>query len=84
MAEFRSTSLLLRRCVRALAFSAVFALLRKFSVRSLAGLLARVLGAGYMAAAGHVLFSVTAGYFFSFVIVYARAFLCGDQRGERP
>ena len=65
-------------------FSAAFALLRKFSVRSLAGLLALVLGAGYMAAAGHVLFSVTAGYFFSFVIVYARAFLCGGQRGERP
>ena len=65
-------------------FSAVFALLRKFSVRSLAGLLALVLGAGYLLAAGHVLFSVTAGFFFSFVIVYARAFLCGDQRGERP
>ena len=56
-------------------------LLRAVNVRSLAGLLALGLGAGYLFAAGHVLFSVTAGFFFSFVIVYARAFLCGGKRG---
>ena len=59
-------------------------LLRAVNARTLAGLLALGLGAGYMAAAGHVLFSVTSGFFFSFVIVYARAFLCGEQREEHP
>ncbi len=65
-------------------FALLLRLLRRIDARSLAGLLALVLGAGYMAAAGHVLFSVTAGFFFSFVIVYARAFLCGGKRGETP
>ena len=59
-------------------------LLRDFGLRSLAGLLALLLGAGYLFAAGHVLFSVTAGFFFSFVIVYARTFLCAQKRGEKP
>ncbi len=59
-------------------------LLRAVSVRSLAGLLSVGLGACYMLAAGHVLFSVTAGFFFSFVIVYARTFLCGEKRGDAP
>ena len=57
-------------------------LLHRISVRSLAGLVALILGAGYMFAAGHVLFSVTAGFFFSFVMVYTRTFLCDDKRGE--
>ncbi len=54
-------------------------LLHNFSAGALAGLLSLCLGAGYLFAAGHVLFSVTAGFFFSFVMVYARAFLLNQR-----
>ena len=63
-------------------FALLRGLLRTVSVRSLAGLLSAGLGALYMLAAGHVLFSVTAGFFFSFVIVYTRTFLCAEKRGD--
>ena len=58
------------------------ALLRRWSLSALAGLLSLGLAAAYLVLAGHVLFSVTSGFFFAFVIVYASSFLCEGERGE--
>ena len=52
----------------------VINLFRKFSLRALACCLALALCVGFLAMAGHTLFSVTAGFYFAFMIVYARMF----------
>ena len=64
-------------------FSLLFSLLRSRALPALAGLLSLGLGAGYLLLAGHVLFSVTAGFFFSFVMAYARTFLA-EERAAPP
>ncbi|MBR5491057.1 MAG: hypothetical protein IKV79_07300, partial [Oscillospiraceae bacterium] len=43
-----------------------------FSLRNLACCVALALCVGFLFLAGHVLFSVTAGFYFAFFIVYAR------------
>ena len=49
-------------------------LFRCFSLRNLAVCVALGLCVGYLFLAGHTLFSVTAGFYFAFMIVYARLF----------
>ncbi len=49
-------------------------LFRAFSLRNLTVSVALGLCVGYLTMAGHTLFSVTAGYYFAFLIVYARLF----------
>lgn len=49
-------------------------LFRNFSLKNLGCCVALGLCAGYLAMAGHTLFSVTAGFYFAFMIVYARLF----------
>lgn len=52
----------------------VIDLFRAFSLRNLAVCVALGLCVGYLILAGHTLFSVTAGFYFAFMIVYARLF----------
>lgn len=52
----------------------VIDLFRAFSLRNLAVCVALSLCVGYLILAGHTLFSVTAGFYFAFMIVYARLF----------
>lgn len=52
----------------------VIDLFRKFSLRALSCCVALALCVGFLAMAGHTLFSVTAGFYFAFMIVYARMF----------
>ena len=56
----------------------VIDLFRAFSLRSLAVCVALGLCVGYLTLAGHTLFSVTAGFYFAFMIVYARLFCSRD------
>ncbi len=53
-------------------------LFRNFSLRNLAVCVALGLCVGYLILAGHTLFSVTAGFYFAFMIVYARLFCSKD------
>ena len=53
-------------------------LFRAFSLRNLAVCVALGLCVGYLTLAGHTLFSVTAGFYFAFMIVYARLFCSKD------
>ena len=63
--------------------SLLLALLRARALPALAGLLSLGLCAGYLLLAGHVLFSTTAGFFFSFVMAYALTFLT-EERAMPP
>ena len=56
----------------------VIDLFRSFSLRNLAVCVALGLTVGFLFLAGHILFSVTAGYYFAFMIVYARLFCTKD------
>lgn len=49
-------------------------LFRNFSLYNLAVCVALALSVGFLALAGHTLFSVTGGFYFAFMIVYARLF----------
>ena len=53
-------------------------LFRAFTLRNLAVCVALGLAVGYLFLAGHILFSVTAGFYFAFMIVYARLFCSKD------
>ncbi len=53
-------------------------LFRCFTLRNLAVCIALGLCVGYLFLAGHTLFSVTAGFYFAFMIVYARLFCSKD------
>ena len=55
-------------------FKIVIDLFKNFSLYNLAVCVALALGVGYMFIAGHTLFSVTAGFYFAFMIVYGRLF----------
>lgn len=59
-------------------FCIVRDLIRSFSLSSLSCFISLGLGVGFLTMAGHTLFSVTAGFYFSFVIVYSRSF-CSDS-----
>ena len=52
---------------------------KKLSLASVAAFLAIGMTAGYLAIAGHVLFSVTSGFYFSFAILFSRVLFA-----ERP
>lgn len=56
----------------------VIDLFRAFTLRNLAVCVALGLAVGYLFLAGHILFSVTAGFYFAFMIVYARLFCSKD------
>lgn len=56
-------------------------LFRNFSLCNLAVCVALALCVGFLALAGHTLFSVTGGYYFAFMIVYARLF-CSKEGME--
>lgn len=58
---------------------AVIDLFRCFSLRNLACCVALGLCVGFLALAGHVLFSVTAGFYFAFLLTYTR--LCCSRKG---
>ena len=49
-------------------------LFRNFSLYNLAVCVALGLCVGFLTLAGHTLFSVTGGFYFAFMIVYARLF----------
>ncbi len=53
-------------------FKLVIDLFRNFSLRNLACCLALALSVGFLVMAGHVLFSVTGGFYFAFMIAYTR------------
>lgn len=53
-------------------------LFRNFSLQNLAATLALALCVGFLTIAGHTLFSVTGGFYFAFMIVYARLFCSKD------
>jgi len=55
-------------------FKMVIDFFKNFSLLNLAVCVAIGLGIGYMFIAGHTLFSVTAGFYFAFMIVYGRLF----------
>lgn len=57
---------------------AIIDLFRVFTLRNLAVCVALGLCVGYLFLAGHTLFSVTAGFYFAFMIVYARLFCSKD------
>ncbi len=57
---------------------AIIDLFRCFTLRNLAVCVALGLCVGYLFLAGHTLFSVTAGFYFAFMIVYARLFCSKD------
>ncbi len=57
---------------------AIIDLFRCFSLRNLAVCVALGLCVGYLFLAGHTLFSVTAGFYFAVMIVYARLFCSKD------
>jgi len=52
----------------------VKALFKKFDVMGFALLIALLLCCGYLTFAGHILFSVTSGFYFSFTIIYSRVY----------
>ena len=47
-------------------------LFRKFSITSFAAFIALGVTVGYLIIAGHVLFSVTSGFYLSFTLLYSR------------
>lgn len=56
----------------------VIDLFRRFSLRNLACCLALGLCVGFLVLAGHVLFSVTAGFYFAFMLGYTRLVCSGE------
>ena len=56
---------------------------RRFEVTSFALLIALALTVGYLIIAGHVLFSVTSGFYLSFALVYSRVWFA-DRPEEIP
>lgn len=56
-------------------------MLRRPDVITLALFIALGMCAGYLCIAGHVLFSVTSGFYFAFVIVYSRVYFAGEAKG---
>lgn len=57
-------------------------LFRAFRLEALACAVSLGLCASYCVLAGHVLFSVTAGFYFAFMLAYARAFCSKDGRDK--
>ena len=59
----------------------VIELFRAFSLRNLACCIALALCVGFLVLAGHVLFSVTSGFYFAFMIGYTRL-VCSREGPE--
>ena len=55
-------------------------LFREFDLTAFALLLSLGLATGYLFIAGHVLFSVTSGFYYSFVLIYSRIYFAKDDQ----
>ncbi len=53
---------------------------KHFDLTAFALMLSLALTTGYLVMAGHVLFSVTAGFYYSFTIIYSRVYFAKEKR----
>ncbi len=65
-----------------LGFGFVFRFFKDCTIWSFATLLSLGLCAAYLIMAGHILFSVTSGFYFSFMLLYGKLLYCRDLKTE--
>lgn len=65
-----------------LGFGFVFRFFKNCTIWSFAVLLSLGLCAVYLIMAGHILFSVTSGFYFSFMLLYGKLLFCKDFKNE--
>ena len=63
-----------------LGFQFVVNFFKKFDLTAFALMLSLVMTTGYLVMAGHVLFSVTAGFYYSFTIIYSRVYIAKEKQ----
>lgn len=63
-----------------LGFQFVVNFFKKFDLTAFALMLSLVMTTGYLVMAGHVLFSVTAGFYYSFTIIYSRVYFAKEKQ----
>lgn len=63
-----------------LGYQFLRSLFRQFDLTAFAFLLSLGLATGYLFIAGHVLFSVTSGFYYSFVIIYSRVYFAEETQ----
>jgi hypothetical protein len=64
-------------------FQFIVRVARRLDIMGCALIVALAVSTGYLIMAGHILFSVTSGFYYSFIIVYSRVYLA-DKASDLP